>query len=122
MLSLSIDCVPMPAPRPKFKTSESGKKYTYMPKEYQEFKKLIGYAARTVTGGVILTSPIKLDITFRKNLEVTNRKFGDIDNLAKSVLDGLNGVLFKDDSQVTGLSLHKMSSDKEGIDIYIFLE
>ncbi len=33
---------------------------------------------------------------------------GDIDNYAKSILDGLNGVAFKDDSQVRSLEVTKL--------------
>lgn len=33
---------------------------------------------------------------------------GDIDNYAKSILDGLNGVAFKDDSQVRSLEVVKL--------------
>jgi Holliday junction resolvase RusA-like endonuclease len=33
---------------------------------------------------------------------------GDIDNYAKSILDGLNGVAFKDDSQVRSLTVVKL--------------
>lgn len=36
----------------------------------------------------------------------------DIDNLAKSVLDGLNGVAFKDDSQIWRVTASKMYSEK----------
>lgn len=36
----------------------------------------------------------------------------DIDNLVKSVLDGLNGVAFKDDSQIWRVTASKMYSKK----------
>lgn len=38
------------------------------------------------------------------------RWFGryDVDNHAKSVLDGMNGVVFRDDRQVMGLSIRKV--------------
>jgi len=32
----------------------------------------------------------------------------DLDNCAKSILDGMNGVVFRDDSQVVALSVHKL--------------
>jgi len=31
----------------------------------------------------------------------------DVDNLSKSILDGLNGIAFEDDSQVVDLHVHK---------------
>ncbi|NER13547.1 RusA family crossover junction endodeoxyribonuclease [Leptobacterium flavescens] len=36
----------------------------------------------------------------------------DVDNLAKCVLDSLKGLLFEDDSQVTGLICYKHVNDK----------
>ena len=35
----------------------------------------------------------------------------DIDNIIKAVLDGLNGVAFKDDAQVVFISAQKLYSD-----------
>ena len=33
---------------------------------------------------------------------------GDIDNYAKSILDGLNGVAYTDDKQIVSLELRKL--------------
>lgn len=38
----------------------------------------------------------------------TTRTSGDADNLAKSILDALNGVAYKDDSQVVSLIVDKL--------------
>lgn len=35
----------------------------------------------------------------------------DVDNIAKAVLDSLNGVAYKDDSQIVGLSMNKYYAD-----------
>lgn len=43
----------------------------------------------------------------------------DLDNLVKAVLDPLNGIIFKDDSQITGLHAYKAYSNYES---YIILE
>lgn len=36
----------------------------------------------------------------------------DLDNIAKSILDALNGIAYKDDSQVVELTVKKMYADK----------
>lgn len=41
----------------------------------------------------------------------------DVDNLAKSILDGCNTVLFHDDKQVTRMLVIKQPSDVTGIDV-----
>lgn len=42
-----------------------------------------------------------------------NRRRRDIDNMAKLVMDALNGVAFVDDYQVVGLNLRKFFTEKE---------
>lgn len=39
----------------------------------------------------------------------------DLDNLAKAILDGCNGVVFEDDRQVVRLSLTKRYADRPGV-------
>lgn len=41
----------------------------------------------------------------------TKRSVGDVDKLARAVLDAMTGVVFRDDSQVVELSLHKRYAD-----------
>ncbi len=73
-------------------------------------------------GGVLNEGPLMLDIWAnfkipesyskkrRQECELGHEmptKKPDIDNIAKAVLDGLNGVAYKDDSQVTHLKVRK---------------
>lgn len=43
----------------------------------------------------------------------------DLDNIAKAILDGLNGIAFHDDSQITTLCVSKKYDTKEGVKIII---
>jgi Holliday junction resolvase RusA-like endonuclease len=43
----------------------------------------------------------------------------DLDNLAKTVLDGLNGVAFIDDAQVVRLFAEKIYADTAGCDVHV---
>lgn len=43
----------------------------------------------------------------------------DIDNIAKSVLDGMNQVVFEDDHLVTDLTVKKVYTDKESVTIHV---
>jgi Holliday junction resolvase RusA-like endonuclease len=43
----------------------------------------------------------------------------DLDNLAKSVLDGLNGVVYLDDSQLVSLHITKVYDHSPGVDIMV---
>lgn len=44
--------------------------------------------------------------------KILHTKKPDVDNLCKSILDGLNGVAYEDDKQVVKLSCMKMYSDE----------
>ena len=43
----------------------------------------------------------------------------DIDNIAKTYLDGMNGVIFKDDTQVIDLHVKKVYSAVPGVDVMV---
>jgi Holliday junction resolvase RusA-like endonuclease len=43
----------------------------------------------------------------------------DLDNYAKPILDALNGIVYKDDGQITELLLKKIYSDNIGFDIVV---
>ena len=44
----------------------------------------------------------------------------DLDNIAKSVLDALNGVAYRDDSQIVELSVYKKYSDRPRVEVVIY--
>ena len=41
----------------------------------------------------------------------------DCDNLAKSILDALNGLAYKDDKQITYLSIEKLYGEENKIEV-----
>jgi len=62
--------------------------------------------------------PLKVEIVFymqapkkRTSFYPTNRP--DLDNLLKSILDAMNGVIFEDDSSIVSLDASKRFSDSE---------
>lgn len=61
----------------------------------------------------IPTSYSKKKTNMCKNGEIKPNKKPDVDNIAKAVLDALNGVAYKDDTQVVELSVVKTWSYRE---------
>lgn len=63
----------------------------------------------------IINKPAKVEVILSFSLLERRFKEVDIDNLTKTVLDGLNGVAFEDDSQVSSLiatkHVHEMKVD-----------
>ena len=51
--------------------------------------------------------------------EIKPNKKPDLDNIAKIILDGLNGVAYTDDKQVTSLEIEKAYSDTPCVVVYI---
>ena len=43
----------------------------------------------------------------------------DLDNLVKAVTDGMNGVMYKDDSQIIGLTAGKHYGKKDYVDVKV---
>lgn len=52
--------------------------------------------------------------------EISPTKKPDTDNIAKIVLDALNGLAYYDDAQIVVLSLQKTYSTKPRVDVQIF--
>jgi Holliday junction resolvase RusA-like endonuclease len=100
----------------------------YSPPENVEYKKKVIHAYNSVkTPDTYSESPTKVKITafFNKpkitkkqeSLGLTKDKYPckkpDSDNIAKSILDALNGVAFYDDSYVIDLQVIKMYDEAE---------
>lgn len=59
--------------------------------------------------------PVELTMTFYadkisvtiKEIDLQSKLRGDVDNLAKAIMDGLNGVAYNDDGQVLNLKAYK---------------
>jgi len=117
MVSFVIKGIPKVKQRPRF-ASRKGKIITYTPKTTAHFENLVKLHAEQAFIKP-LSGPISLAIRFHlprpKRMiwktkpmpEVYSDKRPDIDNLAKSVIDGLNGIVFVDDGQIADLHVTK---------------
>ena len=55
----------------------------------------------------LLTGELKVELKIYKRGKLTGRRFGDVDNLAKGILDALTGLIWRDDSQIISLKIEK---------------
>jgi Holliday junction resolvase RusA-like endonuclease len=91
---------PVPKGRPRM--TRAGHAYT--PARTVAYEKLVRVCATGAMGG---RDPIEGRVDVAIDLFMPDRRRADIDNLAKGILDAGNGVLWRDDSQITQLVLRR---------------
>lgn len=98
-----IEAVPVAKERPRL-TRYGG---VYTPKKTADFEKIVAQAWHDQVGTKFEDEALEVHLNFG----VVNMA-QDIDNLCKSILDGLNGVAWKDDRQVHKLNAWKYPAPK----------
>lgn len=90
--------------------------HTYMPREYMAYRRRVAGAYLAAGGSDMGSAPIAVSIDVMRELPVSRPKRvsaepdtvrPDVDNIAKGVMDALNGIAYEDDSQVVSLSVLK---------------
>ena len=95
---------------------------SYQPKDVTEYRSLVALFASEAYPGEPLEGPIDVAVTAwfdkpqswskkRKDAAVYHVSAPDPDNLAKAILDGIKGVLIRDDKQVAKLEVSKRYTD-----------
>jgi len=102
-VKFTVDGEPRSKQRPRV---ARGRAYT--PKETVAAEKLVAEAYRAASEH-LFEHHVIVSIDFFNG----NRRRRDLDNMAKLVMDALNGVAFVDDFQVVELNLRKFFTDKE---------
>ena len=116
-IQFSLPVEPIPQSRPRF---DSRTKRTYQPSRCKEYKGLVRMAAKSAMAGQAPTKkPCHCDLKIYRKYEATSRKFGDLDNHAKSILDAMNEIVFVDDSQIVKISVEKFKSQTPRIEVNI---
>ena len=123
-----IEGEPKGKQRPRF-----GQGHTYTPKETKDYERLIHDTwiwekKRTYHGYVRVKIRAYFGIpkSYSKSVKLAMAegdrrpaKRPDIDNIAKIILDGLNGAAFDDDAQVVEASIEKWYSDHPRVEIEV---
>jgi Holliday junction resolvase RusA-like endonuclease len=104
-LLLDLNIEPTPCPRPRV-----GRHGAYYPSRYRNwkssFRNLVSRAAPDVPIRGPVSAVIRLLVRRPRKTSLGWPK-PDVDNYAKSVMDGLNGIVWEDDSQVIELRVVK---------------
>ena len=99
MYKITIPGRPVPKARPRLGI-QGRTAYIYTPETTKEYEKLVGWVAKAAG-----CKPVKAPVAVVLNVYIKCKL--DADNIAKSVLDGLNGIAYEDDDQVVELLVRK---------------
>lgn len=134
LLDLTVPGAPMGKGRPRFTRGHGNIVRTYTPKATASRENLIGVLAldkwkRTPIAGpvsiiVVMEVPVPKSWPKKKRADVNigTHPLGkpDVDNCLKLVCDALNGIVWRDDSQVVEASVRKLYSGTPRTIIRIF--
>ena len=134
MVTFKVDGVPVPKGRARY-VRRGNHISTYTPEKTRTYETLIKDAARQAMGASEpLETPVSLYLYIRvpipasatkKRLQAIAdgsekpTKKPDASNVLKSVEDGMNGVVYKDDSQIVNIHVTKVYSSEPGVDICV---
>jgi len=107
MIAFTIPGRPVPKGRPRLGV-RGRKAHVYTPPQTVEYERMVGLVAKA-TGCKPTYGPVFVA------LDIYTRRKMDLDNVAKSILDGLNGIAYEDDDQVVELLVrkHKVKQKQE---------
>ena len=104
IVKITAEITPIPLGRPRLNTTNRGR---YLPKSNVEFREKLQWILRSAFPGKPFENPLSVTLHFYKPTKTTAKNYGDVDNLAKAVLDAGNGILWLDDSQIVELHGYK---------------
>ena len=134
MVTFKVDGVPVPKGRARY-VKRGNFVQTYTPEKTRTYEILIKDAARQAMGGSEpLETPVSLYLYIRVPIPASATKKRlqaiadgsekpikkpDASNILKSVEDGMNGVVYHDDSQLINIHVTKVYSSLPGVDICV---
>ena len=111
---------------------------TYNPKQTTEYEKLVKLSAieqckDKLNKEYIGVVKMSIKAYFKPNKSISKKQYNlligteclkkpDSDNIAKIICDSLNGVAYKDDSQVTYLEVEKYYAEEEKVEVMVTYE
>lgn len=100
MISFFVQGRPIPKQSTRFVDG-----HCYTPRRVRDWQANVTLAAYVAMAGEpLLAGPLEVTLVFH----MPTRKWGDLDNLSKCVLDAMNRVVYADDSQVCHLDITRV--------------
>ena len=136
MIHFKIEGRAQPQGRPRAVRMGKGVRM-YDPPKSKAYKQMVSARVRSymkINGIQTITEPLAIHLNFyftppksysKKRIRAIEAKEElftkkpDLDNLAKSILDSCNNLLFKDDSQIVGLTIGKHYGHEDYVDVKV---
>jgi Holliday junction resolvase RusA-like endonuclease len=121
--------------RPRVFTNNQGRRQAITPKETLSYENLVKWVYQNTYGARKLEGELEARIvamySIPKSMTKKNRqlieegklhptKKPDLDNVAKIVLDSLNGIAYSDDSQIVKLNIEKHYSENPRVEVTLY--
>ena len=103
-MTITINLEPVPLARPRVNTTNRGR---YLPNKSRQFLNDLQLLVRAAFKQEPYNVPLSVTLHFYKPRNPAAKNYGDIDNLAKAVLDACNGVIWSDDKLIVELHCYK---------------
>jgi Holliday junction resolvase RusA-like endonuclease len=132
-LTIRVPGTPQGKGRPRF--TRTGRVYT--PAKTKAYEKAIGWAARAVHKGDPISGPVIVRVIANMPVpkswpkakrasalvgDIPHQSAPDIDNIMKAACDALNGIVWRDDSQITFADVTKRYSTEPELVILVKTE
>lgn len=133
VIEFTIYGEPVAQGRPRF-SSHGGFTRAYDPKKSKDFKNYVKLVASEFAPQKLLEGPLLLEVkVYKPSLKSFSKKKAaaaergelrpvtkpDVDNYVKGIKDGLNQVIWKDDSQIVSLLVQKFYSEKPRVEVKV---
>lgn len=127
-LTFFVPGIPAGKGRPRF-SRKSGRAYT--PAKTANYESLIALAgSEAMDGRDLYDGPLSIKVTAtfpipaswsakRKALALYHTGRPDADNIAKAAGDALNGIVWRDDSQLARISISKVYGSQPGLHVFV---
>jgi len=132
--SFIVEGAPVPKKRPRV-TMRGGLARAYTPKVTVAYEATVAEQAKHAMGGVdAYVGPVEMEAHFSLPIPASWPKRdklmaiagtihpdnkADLDNLFKSIADGMNGIVFADDSQIVSARITKRYGEEPGVAVTV---
>ena len=99
-----------------------GKGKVFTPERTREYEETVREFAEAAMEG---RPPVEFGVTVRCHFQFKSKNGGwrtskpDLDNLIKAVTDGMNGIVYKDDSQIVAIGAGKANGDANEVEVEV---